>query len=196
MIGVLWVLDDIARKRPDYLFVDEEHRARAERAVKKGIDIILKTQVVTGGRKTVWCAQYDEVTLKPAPARTYELISLSGYESVGIVRFLMSIENPSPEITDAIESAVKWFETAKVTGIKVVEKNGDRVAVKDKNAPPLWGRFYSIETGKPIFSGRDGVIKSTMNEIEAERRNGYRWYVSDPAELMNVDYPRWKAKQN
>ena len=183
-------------RRTEYRFVDEAYRSRAEQSVKKGIDMILKTQVEVNGKKTVWCAQYDEVTLKPAPARTYELISLSGYESVGIVRFLMSVENPSAEIKDAIESAVKWFESAKVTGIKVVEKNGERVAVKDKNAPPLWGRFYSIESSKPIFSGRDGVIKATMNEIEAERRNGYRWYVSDPVGLLAVDYPKWKARKN
>jgi PelA/Pel-15E family pectate lyase len=202
MVGVLTLLDDIARKKPDYAFVDENHRARAERAVKKGIDVILKTQVVVNGKKTVWCAQHDEATLAPAPARTYELVSLSGYESVGIARFLMSIENPSAEVRNAIESAVRWFESTKLTGIKVMDKPDakqergyDRVVVKDKNAPPLWARFYGIETGKPIFSGRDGVIKDSLAEIEAERRNGYRWYVSDPAQLLAVDYPAWKKRQ-
>lgn len=195
MIGVLQVLDDIAKKKPDYLFVDEEHRAKAERAVKKGIDVILKTQVVVNGQKTAWCAQYDEVSLKPAPARVYEHVSLSGYESVRITRFLMSIEDPSTEIRDAIESAVRWFEAAKLTGIKVVEKDGDRVVINDKNAPPLWARFYAIGTNKPMFSGRDGVIKDSLAEIESERRNGYSWYNDAPRNLLERDYPKWKAKQ-
>lgn len=201
MAGVLTFLDDIARKRPDYLFVDEGHRRRAEQAVKRGIDVILKTQVMVNGKKTAWCAQHDEFTLAPAPARTYELISLSGYESVGVVRFLMSIDNPPAGVKDAIESAIRWFESAKLTGIKVVEKPDaklprgyDRVVVKDKNAPALWARFYDINTNKPIFSGRDGVIKQRLDQIEAERRSGYRWYVSDPAQLLAVDYPEWKKR--
>jgi hypothetical protein len=188
-------------EKPDYLFVDEARRERAQHAVQKGVEVILKTQVVVDGKKTVWCAQHDEVTFAPAPARSYELISLSGYESVGIVKFLMSIDNPSPEIKDSINSAVKWFEAAKITGIKVIEKPDakqpkgyDRVVVKDKNAPPLWARFYQIGTNKPIFSGRDGVIKNSLAGIEAERRNGYRWYVSEPNELLDKDYPAWKAR--
>lgn len=195
MIGVLDVLDDIARKKPDYLFVDEERRIRAELAVKKGIDVILKTQVVVNGQKTAWCAQHDEVTLAPAKARVYEHISISGYESVRIVRFLMSIDNPSPEVKDAIESAIRWFEAAKLTGIKVVEKGGDRVVVKDKDAPPLWARFYAIGTNKPMFSGRNGVIKDALAEIEPERRNGYSWYADTPAKLLSKEYPRWKEMQ-
>jgi PelA/Pel-15E family pectate lyase len=201
MVGVLTLLDDIAKKKPDYLFVDEARCERAQHAVQKGVEVILKTQVAVDGKKTVWCAQHDEVTFAPAPARTYELISLSGYESVGIVRFLMSVDNPSQEIKDSINAAIKWFEAAKLTGIKVIEKPDakqprgyDRVVVKDKNAPPLWARFYQIETNKPIFSGRDGVIKNSIAEIEAERRNGYRWYVSEPNELLDKDYPRWKLK--
>jgi PelA/Pel-15E family pectate lyase len=201
MIGVLTLLDDIAKKRPDYQFVDEEHRLRAESAVQKGIDAILKTQVVVNGQKTVWCAQYDEVTLQPAPARTYELVSLSGYESVGVVRFLMSIEDPPPVVRDAIEGAIKWFEATKLSGIRVVERPAprqargyDRVVVKDPQAQPLWARFYTIGSNEPIFVGRDGVIKATLAGIEAERRNGYRWYVPEPNELLERDYPNWKQR--
>ena len=47
---------------------------------------------------TAWCAQYDEVSLLPAKARAFELPSLSGEESVGIVRFLMDTEQPTPAI--------------------------------------------------------------------------------------------------
>jgi pectinesterase len=47
---------------------------------------------------------------------------------------------------------------------------------------------------KPIFIGRDAVIKYDVMEIEAERRNGYAWYVSEPNELLEKDYPKWKEK--
>lgn len=201
MIGVLNFLKDIAEKKSDYKFVDEERRVKAEKAVQKGLDVILKTQVKVNGNKTVWCAQHDEFTLTPAPARNFEPISLSGSESVGIVRFLMEIKNPSSEIIEAVESAIKWFEKSKIEGIKIetvavkeYEKGFDRVVVKDKNAPPIWARFYDIKTNCPIFSGRDKIIKDSLAEIEIERRTGYAYYTNSPQRLLEVDYPKWKEK--
>ena len=201
MIGVMELLREIARKQPVYAFVDEDRRARAGKAVEKGIECILKCQVVAGGKRTVWCAQHDERTLEPAPARAYEKISLSGGESVGIVRFLMGIDHPSPQVTEAIQAAVAWFDQVKLTGIKLVEKPDpslpkgyDRIVVADPKAEPLWARFYEIGTNRPIFCGRDGVVKYSLAEIEYERRNGYRWYVNAPAKLLAQDYPAWQKK--
>jgi PelA/Pel-15E family pectate lyase len=201
MVGVMELLRKVARKDHAYSFVDEARRARAETAVAKGTEIILKTQIVVNGKRTVWCAQHDEVTLAPAPARSYEHASLSGMESVGVVRFLMGVEHPDGRIVDAVESAVAWFKESKLTGVKLLEKpdpsfsNGfDRVVVEDANAGPLWARFYEINTGRPIFSGRDGVIKYSLAEIEQERRTGYNWYTKAPAELLEKDYPAWHEK--
>lgn len=201
MVGVMELLRKVARKDRAYSFVDEARRARAEKAVARGIEIILKTQIVAGGKRTVWCAQHDEVTLAPVPARSYEHASLSGSESVGLVRFLMGVDRPDERIVEAVESAVAWFKKSKLSGIKVVEKpdssfpNGfDRVVVDDANAGPLWARFYEINTGRPIFSGRDGVVKYSMAEIEHERRTGYGWYTSAPAGLLEKDFPTWHAR--
>jgi len=194
MIGVMSLLRDVAKGKPDYVFVDKVRRERAAAAVEKGIECILKTQVIAQGRRTVWCAQHDEVTLAPAPARTYEHISLSGMESVGIVRFLMGIEHPGPDVIAAIEDSIEWFRTSQIDGLRWVERRGktvDRVVIADPDAPPLWARFYQIETNRPIFSGRDGIIKYNVAEIESERRNGYRWYTDAPARLLHQDYPAW-----
>jgi len=177
MIGVMKLLRDVAAAKPAYAFVDEARRARAAKAVEKGIDCILKTQVIVNGRRTVWCAQHDEVTLAPAAARKYELVSLSGGESVEIVRFLMAIKNPSPEVVEAIESAVAWFKDSQV---------------KDPEGKPSWARFYEIGSNRPIFSGRDGRVKYNLSEIEEERRTGYAWYGDWPAKLFKEDYPAWK----
>lgn len=198
MVGVMLVLIDIARKTPAYVFVDEARRKRAERAVQKGIECILKTQVKVQGKRTVWCAQHDELTLLPAPARAFEPISLSGLESVGIVRFLMRVQRPDADVVNAIESAIAWFKGAQLNGIRWVQRpdatrvNGfEGLIVSDEKAPPLWARFYEIGTNRPIFIGRDSVIKYHISEIEEERRNGYRWYTDEPAKLINRDYPAW-----
>ncbi len=194
MIGVLKVLREIAKKKEDYLFVDEERGAKAEKAVEKAMPLILKLQIEIGGKKTVWAAQYDEFTLKPAAARKFEPISITAGESVGIVRFLMLDANPSQEKFDAIESAIAWYRANKIEGIRWERKNGENAVVKDKNAPPIWARFYEIETMKPIFIGRDAIIKYDVSQIEPERRNGYAWYISEPNELLEKDYPKWREK--
>ena len=167
-------------------------------AFDKGIDCILKTQCKQNGELTSWCAQYDEVTLLPAKARAYELISLSGKESVRVVLLLMSIENPNKEIIAAIEGAVRWFEKTKITNIKldtVVTENGkkNRVVVETKDAEPLWARFMDINTNEPFFCDRDGIRKPTLAEIGSERRNGYAWY-SDDAKAVLKQYPIWKKQ--
>jgi PelA/Pel-15E family pectate lyase len=192
MIGVLRVLRDIAKKKDNYKFVDEERRSKAEAGVAKATALILKLQVELNGKKTVWAAQYDEKTLKPAPARTFEPVSLTAGESVGIVRFLMLDSTPSDEIRNAIESAVEWFKKNRIDGLKWERKNGNNVLISDKSAGPIWARFYQMDSMKPIFIGRDGVIKYHVMEIEAERRNGYAWYVDGARDLLERDYPRWK----
>jgi PelA/Pel-15E family pectate lyase len=194
MIGVMKLLRDVAAAKPVYKFVDEGRRARAASAVEKGIECILKTQVVVNGKRTVWGAQHDEVTLAPAPARKFEPVSLSGGESVGIVRFLMSIKDPSPAVIDAIESAITWFKQSQLQGIKWIEVSNDRVVVPDPEGGSIWARFYEIGTNRPIFVGRDGVVKYSVAEIEHERRTGYNWYVDAPAKLLQKDYPTWKKK--
>ena len=59
----------------------------------------------------------------------------------------------------------------------------------------LWARFYELETNRPIFIGRDKVIRDDFNEIERERRTGYNYLSDWPATLLAKDYPRWRAKQ-
>ena len=201
MIGVMKVLRDVANKKPDYAFVDEARRMKSARAVEKGVECILKTQLIIAGQRTVWCAQYDEVTLEPAVARKYELVSLSGLESVDIVRFLMSIPEPNATVVESVEGAVAWFQKSQLKGIRWIEKpdrskpeNIDRVVVNDPTAPPLWARFYQIDSNRPIFVGRDGVVKYDVALIDHERRTNYAWYVEEPAKLLNKDYPQWRKR--
>jgi len=202
MAGVLELLRDMVQRKPEYAFLADGERARARQAIDKGVECILKTQVVQDGKLTVWCAQHDERTLAPAKARAYELPSLSGSESVGVVQFLMGIARPSPEVVRAIVGAVAWFRANQIQGIRVkpvpapgTPKGFDNTVIADPVAPPLWARFYELGTNRPIFCGRDSVVKYSMAEIEYERRNGYRWYVDRPAKLLDADYPEWLRKR-
>ncbi len=201
MINVLNVLQDIIEKKNGFEVVDPAFIPKAKQAVKRGIECILATQITTNGKLTVWCAQYNKRTLQPEMARKYELVSLSGSESVGITRFLMRVKDPSPVIKKAVIAAVEWFRLVKIEGYKYVDvaapnepKGKDRVILPDAGST-IWARFYEIGTNRPFFSGRDSNKKYDVKEIESERRNGYAWYGTWPEKLLQTDYPEW-AKNN
>lgn len=192
MVNIMRLLREIATLS-DYSFVDGELRKAAQAAFDKGIDCILKCQIRVDDRLTVWCSQHDEVTLQPRPARIYELVSLSGSESAGILRLLMEVDDPDPNIIRAVKAGAEWYETAKLEGIEQIKKDGDTIITKNPEAPAMWARFYEIETNTPFFCGRDGIKKYSLSEIERERRIGYSWY-GQWGKAVADDYQKWKLK--
>ena len=123
----------------------------------------------------------------------------------------MSIEQPGPEVREAIDGAIAWFEEVKLTGIKVVSTvdatqptGEDRIVMEDPAAPPIWARFYELETNVPIFSSRCEVPECdtdpffmrrySLAEIENERRVGYAWYGDWPASLIATEYTAWQQR--
>jgi PelA/Pel-15E family pectate lyase len=196
MVRVLEFVREVGRDKR-YGFLEAKTRAACREAFDRGIACILKCQIVVDGKPAVWCAQHDEKTFAPAKARSYELPSFSGSESVGIVRLLMSLEQPTPEIRAAIEGAVAWFEAHKVVGQRLETKRNlmgekDLVMVADPKAPALWARFYDLKTGAPFVCDRDGIPKPRLADISHERRNGYSWFGEYARDLLAKDYPAWK----
>lgn len=170
-------------------------------AFDRGVQCILATQIVVDGEPTVWCQQHDHVTLLPAKARAYELPSFCSAESAGLVGLLMEIPNPSPEVKRAIHGAMRWFDKYKLTGIRVehYKADGDRGfdvrVVEDETARPIWARFYDLKYCEPYFSDRDGVMRRNLNEIGYERRTGYSWFSTSPADLY-PKYEKWAEKND
>ena len=202
-VNALKVLKDVAEGKMPFEKIGEKQRAFAQKAVERGVDCILKTQIVSRGRLTIWCAQHDLYSLAPAKARAYELPSFSGNESVKIVEFLMSLDKPTPSVKQAIRSAAAFLDSIKITGIRVENitdatqaQAKDRVVRADPNAPPTWARFYDLDTHKPYFCGRDGVKKANLAEIENERRVGYAWYGDWAADLLTKKLAKWNLKNN
>ncbi len=203
--GIMWLLKDITEEKSEYAFIDKELSAKLQTAFDKGLDCILKTQINDMGKPTAWCQQYDEITLEPVWARKFEPPSICNGESVDIVLLLMSIQNPSKAVIDAVQNAVAWFNESKITGIKVetvkapelitpytVSKT-DRVVVKDEKAPPIWTRYYELKTHRPIFCNRDSKVVYSLAEVDRERRDGYGWYTYEPQKAFKL-YPDWAKK--
>ena len=196
MINALTVLYNVAEGKNDFDVVDSKLKEKSKIAVQKGIDCILKTQVLQKGIPSIWADQYNEITLQPDKARAFEPISLATGESVGIVRFLM-LQPVTPEIEKSVKAAVNWFKQNKIEGYSynVVKQNGKtvRILAEDKNSV-IWARFYDINTNKPLFGDRDGSVKYNYNEVSEERRNGYSWFGDSPEKLISKEFPKWAEK--
>lgn len=200
--GILNLWRDILNEKACYGWIDKKTRRRIAASWEKGLRIILDTQYVQHGVKSVWAQQCDQQTLVPVKARTYELPSLTAQESADIVLFLMSIEHPSEEVIEAVKCAVKWFEKTKILGKKVVtipmpEGNpedrsikADRRLVDDPKAKPLWARFYELEDNTPFLCNRDGVKVYSLDKVWPERRLGYSWYGTWGNKVLKA-YPKW-----
>ncbi|MBD3386090.1 hypothetical protein GF407_14340 [candidate division KSB1 bacterium] len=165
------------------------------------IRCLLEDRYQVDGRLTAWCAQYDPETLEPRPARSYERVSLSSKESVGILRFLMSVDDPGKEIVNAIQSGVKWLDSVRLCHLRIIREPDmpsptgfDKIVVSDPDASCLWARFYQIGSNQPIFSDRDGKIYQHLSQISSERRNECGWLGKWPQSLLRKVYPKWRQK--
>jgi len=199
MINVMTILKHIYEKDNEFSIVPEDSIVDAAgSAFDKGVECILNTQFMQNGLLTVWCAQHHYETLVPEMARSYELASLSGGESAGIIEFLTSIDNPSYEIRRAIYYSVNWYDDTRIIGYKVedfVNEDGldDIRVVEASNAPHMWARFYTLEDNTPFFCSRDGIKRYSLAEISYERRNNYVWYGDAGFDAFRA-YTRWYPK--
>lgn len=201
MIKALRVLKNVADKKGDFALVDFSLVPAAEQAVQRGVQCILRTQYVQNGTLTAWAAQHDRRTLLPCKARAFELAALSGMETVGIVEFLLTLDNPAPEVQRSIEAAVAWLNKVKIEGYAVQDVDDPAQPTgKDRRVVPeagstLWARFYDLETNQPIYVGRDGVKHARLADIEHERRVGYAYLGTWPAKLLAKAYPQWQHQR-
>ena len=190
MVRAMVFLDQIVKQAAPLagdLFTADQ-RTRAAAAIEAGVGYIVKAQIVQAGVKTVWCAQHDQVTYEPRGARSYELPSKSGKESVGVTTFLMT-RPQTAEVKAAVQAAIAWYKSdaVKVANTAYVSRpsgNTDDTynPIQARAGSTMWYRFYDLDQDVGFFSGRlptdnpPGVGKKyDIMQIEAERRYGYQW---------------------
>lgn len=205
--GPLSLLRRIAEARPPMDGFDQDTRAQAAAALARGEACLLKLQVRQGETLAGWAGQYDPVTLQPMGGRSFELPGMVSEETVAILRYLMTIEAPSPEIIASVKGGVQWLERVKLEGVRLEtieldqpaeyrfhDADFDRQLVEDPGAPPLWARFYDLEDNSVVLANRDGIRVERYDQIDPERRTGYSWYGTWPAKLVAKEYPRWHCR--
>lgn len=179
MINILKILHEVSLGENEFTFASPELKERAGKSLAKGLDCLLKMQITINGKKTVWCAQHECISLKPAAARLKEPPSLSGGESAAVLKFLMTIKKPTPEIIKCIEDALVWFKDNKVMN---PEKNVE-----------TWARFYDLQSGKPIFAGaEDGLLYDNFAEMKKHNHVGYDYYTNQAKDVVTKGEIKWR----
>jgi PelA/Pel-15E family pectate lyase len=153
-------------------------------SLNNSVKFALKAQIVNAGKLTVWCAQHDPSSYKPVAARSYELASKSGSESVGITYFLMAWPNQTTEVQNAVKGSIAWFKKNKVTNLSY----SSGVFAATTNGA-LWYRFYEVDTDAYFFCDREGISTKTQDimKISEERRTGYQWAGNYGSTLLGME---------
>jgi PelA/Pel-15E family pectate lyase len=190
MVRALVLMLQITKEVPplDGDLFTAEQRTRAATAITKAVEYILAAQIEQDGVKTVWCAQHDPQNHQPLGARSYELPSKSGSESVGVIAFLMT-QPQTMEVAAAVRAAIAWYKSEAVmleNTAYVSRPSGstddDYNPIQSRSGSTMWCRFYDLGEDTCFFSGRlasdnppgEGKQYDIM-DIEPERRYGYQW---------------------
>lgn len=204
MTGIMRLLLDIRLGHKKFNWLEDSMRNALMDAYARGLEVILKCQIVIDGQKTAWCQQHDPVTFKPVQGRSYEHPSVTARESSDILLFLMDIPDPDSAVCEAINAGVSWLESAKIEGynyrkIPVPPRpyhqtmvDYDQVLVPDPTAKPVWARYYDLEACKPFLSRRSGIRVFNLSDVSFERRIGYAWYGYWPEEVFRI-YSEWRT---
>ena len=190
-VNVMNMLRDIFTDAPCFrsLALGDEVRAQAKASFDKGVDCILKSQILIDGKLTAWCAQHDSVTLQPVKARAYELPSISGAESANIVLLLMSIPHPSDDVVKAVKSAVKWFDEHKIADMRY-ERFRDKNGKRDSRLVPE-GRLYGMGALLRFGDAETLLLRPQRYQEKLSRRD---WSGTPRWLLLVLQQPRKSAE--
>jgi len=205
--GPLVLLRRIAAAKAPFDGFDTATRAAAADALARGDACLLRLQVRQGGTLTGWAGQYDPETLAPMGGRSFELPAIVSQETVSILKYLMSIRDPSPDVVASVQGAAAWLKAVQIEDVRIETvaleaeasydfhtTSTDRRLVADPDAPPLWARFYDLEDNSVVLANRDGVRVARYDQIHPERRTGYSWYGDWAGTLLAKDYPKWQCR--
>ena len=105
---------------------------------------------------------------------------------------MMDQPKPSEAEVKAVVAGMAWLQSTVIMGYAWggTREEGQHLSAKS-GAGPIWARYYSIETGKPVFGDRDKTIHDNVDELTVERKNGYAWYSAGAKEALDA-YGVWK----
>lgn len=174
MIRVMVLLSDIlASISPfDSDMISPEVKTDIYPKLASALDFLLQAQIQSQGKLTIWAGQHNTDTYQPEAGRKYEPIGRSSKASAGVIAYLMNWPKQTTEVQQAVQAGLEWFQNNQVSNLWHNRHTGQ---LEFKQGKRFWYRFYEIERDTAFFSGRDGIKKYHLAEVEWERRTGYGW---------------------
>lgn len=193
MINILLLLRAVATAKDEFAFTSADLRSQAATSERRGLDLLVRCQVKVGLQLTAWAQQYDMLTLAPTSARNYEMPALSSGESAGILGYLLTLEQSSPDTVRAVNAAADWMKATLLRDVAwgPAPNGSGKTLLAAPGAAPLWARYYEIGSNRPLFGDRDKSIHDDVNGISLERRNGYGWFSTGPTRALEL-YAKWE----
>jgi len=162
---IMYLLRDISNGIFPSISTADRNRART--AFDNGLNAILNLQIwydtngrhlgrnwTTNARMGAWAANSHDVTMNPRWARQFEPPSIGTWETVRILDFLMTIDNPNERVQRAISGGVAFTAHIEIFGYTHPTISGNRVLQRSSGARGLWARFLCVETLVPLFYDR------------------------------------------
>ena len=178
--GVMFLLFDIlGNENGEWGFVRGSLRDKLDRAYERGIESILKCQVIVDGTG-VWGQQHSHETFLPVRGRNYEPAGWAPIESCTILDVLRNdlTRFPNGDRSDrvrrAFNMAIAWFIKYRKTGLDWCRDG----------ATEGWGRYHEIPSGRIIFGNREGEILYDYHQMTDERKGGYYWGGNFPLKVI------------
>ncbi|MFG6486854.1 pectate lyase [Roseateles sp. BYS78W] len=193
VVEVAELMGMVVHGEADLGFVPPALKTAAAVAEERAVQLLLATQVRIDGKPALWAQQHDALTLAPTSARNYEPPALCSGESARALGYLMSVPNPSPAVVDAVKGGIAMLKSLAVRDVAFVRVDDARRLVAKPGAGPLWARYYDATTLKPVFGDRDKSLHDDVNDLSAERRNGYAWWGTWPMKTLAA-YDAWAAR--
>lgn len=133
-------------------------------AAERGGQFILRAQLPDP--QPAWAQQYD-AQLHPAWARQFEPPSVTGGESIGIMRTLMVLyrETGNRKYLDPIARALAYFQRS------LVPRTSAEIFQRIPAGDPVLARFYELKTNKPLYVTKGTMINAAG--LGSKRPDGY-----------------------
>jgi pectinesterase len=184
MVDAVRLLRHVARG--DFAFVADSVRRRAGDSLARGVDCILRSQVLVDGRRTGWGAQHDPLTFVPISAANGEPAALSAWDSPGVLEFLLEEDPEDPRVAASVRGAAAWMRETMLWGIMASPE------LRPEPSPgegPLWAHFYEIGSNRAVYAGAERTVRYGWRELP-DSLWGLGWFTRNPGPVL-ARYDRW-----
>lgn len=142
------------------IYQDPRYLASAE----KGGEFMLRAQMPAP--QPAWAQQYD-ADMRPAWARQFEPPSVTGGESIGIMRTLMVLyrETGNRKYLDPIPRAIDYLKAS------VLARKDAEIFRRIPEGEPVLARFYELKTNRPLYVTKGMMVNAPG--LGSRRPDGY-----------------------